>query len=300
VARPRISLLVSGLSRIFGNDLGRVLELARIADDAGIDQIALPDHVAMGPHVERYPYGRYPLPLEEPYLEPLTTLAAMAGATTRLRLGTGVLIAPLRQPVVLAKTLATLDVVSGGRVDLGVGVGWQREEFEACGVPFEERWSRLDDGLRACRALWLSEAPASFSSASVSFEALWSLPRPLQPDGIPIWFGVAPSQRNARRIAELGVGWMPMPLPAEELAAGAERIRAAFVAAGRDPDELQVRANARPVTGADGRPDLEATLAGIPELAEAGASSVSFPLGYFARRFEDVAPLLERLGKAGS
>ncbi len=299
MARPRISLLVSGLSRIFGNDLGRVVELARIAEDAGIDQIALPDHVAMGPHVERYPYGRYPLPLEEPYLEPLTTLAAMAGATCRVRLGTGVLIAPLRQPVVLAKTLATLDVVSGGRVDLGVGVGWQKEEFEACGVPFEERWSRLDDGLRACRALWLSEAPASFSSPSVSFERLWSLPRPLQPGGIPIWFGVAPSPRNARRIAELGVGWMPMPLPSDELAAGAERIRAAFAAAGRDPDELQVRANARPVTDADGRPDLEATLEGLPELARAGASSVSFPLGYFARGFDDVAPLLERLGKAG-
>ena len=88
--------------------------------------------------------------------------------------------------------LATLDVVSNGRVDLGVGVGWQPEEFAACGVPFEERWSRLDDGLRACRALW-GEAPASFTSKSVSFERIWSLPRPVQPNGIPIWFGVAPS-----------------------------------------------------------------------------------------------------------
>jgi alkanesulfonate monooxygenase SsuD/methylene tetrahydromethanopterin reductase-like flavin-dependent oxidoreductase (luciferase family) len=133
----------------------------------------------------------------------------------------------------------------------------------------------------------------------VSFEALWSLPRPLQPGGIPIWFGVAASARNARRIAELGVGWLPMPLPLDELAAGAERIGEAFVAAGRDPEELQVRANVRPLTDADGRPDLEATLEGLPELAEAGASSVSFPLGYFARRFGDVAPLLERMCKAG-
>ena len=141
--------------------------------------------------------------------------------------------------------------------------------------------------------------PASFASKSVSFERIWSLPRPVQPNGIPIWFGVAPSERNARRIAELGVGWMPMPLSSDELQAGTERIRAAFVAAGRDPGELQVRANVRPVTDADRRPDLEATLEGIPELARAGATSVSFPLGYFARRFDDVAPLLERLGKAG-
>src|SRR5262245_29859676 len=185
----RVSITLSGLARLFGDRLGAVVELAAAAEAAGIDQIAVPDHLAMGPRTDRYPYGRFPLPLDEPWLEPLTTLAAIASTTKRMRLATGVLIAPIRAPLALAKTAATLDVLSGGRLDLGVGVGWQVEEYEAVGVPWEERWRRLEDGLRACRALW-RDAPASFRSATVSFGELWCLPRPVQVGGVPLWFGV--------------------------------------------------------------------------------------------------------------
>jgi len=290
-ARLRLSVLVSGLGGLFGRDLAGVVDAARRADEAGIDQIVLPDHVAIGPRTDRYPYGRFPLPADEPWLEPLTTLAAMASVTRRIRLGTGVLIAPIRPAVLLAKTAATLDVLSSGRLDLGVGLGWQPEEVEACGVPFAGRGARLDDTLRACRLLW-REAPASFASPTVRFHEIRCEPRPVQPGGPPVWLGAAPTPRNAARLAELADGWMAMETDPAALAPAVERLRAAFAAAGRDPARLEVRATARAVRGADGAPDLGRTLEGLDPLAEAGVTSTSFPLAQYARRREDVGPFL--------
>jgi probable F420-dependent oxidoreductase len=292
-----LSITVSGLSRLYGADLGGLVELARMADDLGIDQLALPDHVAMGRRLDRYPYGPFPLPLEEPWPEPLTTLAAMAGATRRVRLATGVLIAPLRSPLLLAKTAATLDVLSGGRLDLGVGVGWQEEEYAASGVPFAERWQRLDDALRACRALW-RDAPASFHSKTVSFDELWCLPHPVQPGGVPVWLGVALGPRNSARVAEHAAGWMPMDSSPAAIRDGLARLRPAFERAGRSLTGFGVRAHAPVVLGAGQRADLDATLAALPELAEAGATVASFALAVYARSRADVRPFLERLAKA--
>jgi probable F420-dependent oxidoreductase len=297
-ARLALSVTVSGLSRLFGGELAALLEAARAADELGIDQLALPDHLAIGPRTDRYPYGRFPLPREEPWLEPLTALAAIAGATRRVRLATGVLIAPLRPPLLLAKSAATLDVLSGGRLDLGVGVGWQEEEYAAAGVPWAERWRRLDDGLRACRALW-RDAPASFRSSSVSFDEIWCLPRPLQPGGPPLWFGVALGPRNLARVAELGAGWMPMGSGPDAIRAGVAELRAAFARAGRDFAGFGVRAHAPIVVGPDRRPDLERSLGALPALAEAGATVASFPLGAFAASRAEVRPFLERLAEAG-
>lgn len=282
-----LSVLVAGLSRLFPGGQG-LLEAARIADDVGIDQLAFPDHLAIGPRTDRYPYGRFPFPPDEPWWEPLTALAAVAAVTRRLRLATGVLLVPLRPPLLLAKTLATLDVISGGRVDLGVGLGWQPEEF--VGVDFEGRARRLEDTLRACRVLW-SEAPASFESPTVRFRDLWCLPHPVQPGGIPIWFGGAPSQRNIARIVELGAGWMPLGLEPDELAAQIARLRRAFAEAGRHPDELGVHAHP------PGR-DLESCLEALPALREMGVGVASFALARFARGPEEVRPFLERLGRA--
>jgi probable F420-dependent oxidoreductase len=292
-----LSVTVSGLGRLFGGELRGLLEVARAADELGIDQLVMPDHLAMGRRTDRYPYGRFPLPLEEPWLEPLTTLAAVAGATQRIRLATGVLIAPLRAPLLLAKTAASLDVLSGGRLDLGVGVGWQEEEYAASGVAFAERWRRLQDGLRACRALW-RDAPARFTSPTVSFEELWCLPRPLQPGGVPIWFGVALGPRNLARVVELGDGWMPMDSSASAIRSGVDRLREAFARAGRDFGGFGVRAHAPIVLGPDRRPDLERSLAALPALEEAGATAASFALGVFAADRAAIRPFLERLARA--
>ncbi|MCX5738966.1 MAG: TIGR03619 family F420-dependent LLM class oxidoreductase [Proteobacteria bacterium] len=295
--RLPISLTVSGVKRLFGDDLSQLIDFAKRAEDAGIDQIAMTDHLAIGPHTERYPYGAFPFPNDEPWPEPLLTLAAMAGATRRIRLATAVLIAPLRPALLLAKSLATLDVLSGGRVDLGVGTGWQKEEFDASGVPFETRAARMDDVLRACRVLW-RDAPASFQSPTVSFDDLWCIPRPVQPGGVPIWFGVAPTPRNVARVVEMGVGWVPVGTDLDALASGARVLRDAFAAAGRDPAMLGVRANVPFAIGADGRVDLDRSIAeGIPRASEAGATIAAFPIAAYVRRREDLPALLKRLAR---
>lgn len=295
----QVSITISGLTRLFGGDLAAVLDAARVADDAGIDQLVLPDHVVMGPRVDRYPFGKFPYGPEEPWVEPLTMLAAMAAATQRVRLATGVLITPLRPAVLLAKTAATLDVLSGGRLDLGVGTGWQREEFEAVGVPYPGRTARMEDAVRACQALWTQEPPVSFSSPTVSFQDLWCEPRPTQRGGIPVWFGGAPNEATARRVAELGVGWMPIGLMArDELTKAIELLRTAFERAGRDPATLGVRAGIAAVTGDDRRLDLDRTLALVPELEAVGVTMVSLGLGRFLRGADDVGRFFTDVGAA--
>jgi len=292
----RISVTVSGLSMLYGEDLSGLVETARVADAAGVDQLVLTDHVVMGPRTDRYPFGRFPFPLEEPWPEPLTTLAAMAGATSRLRLGTGILIAPLRPAVLLAKTIATLDVLSRGRVDLGVGTGWQPEEFQSSGVPFVGRTARMDDTLRACRVLW-HDAPASFVSDTVSFENVWCLPRPVQ-EPLPIWIGGGLSPGNLARLAEYGAGWMPVAPSLDELREGSQKVRAAFRRAERDPTSAGVRGAVPPVRGEQGV-DLERSLEQLGGLAEAGATDAAFALAAFVRRPDQVRPFLERIGRAG-
>lgn len=295
----QVSITVSGLTRLFGGDLAGILDAARAADDAGIGQLVLPDHVVMGPRVDRYPFGKFPYGPEEPWVEPLTMLAAIAAVTRRVRLATGVLIAPLRPAVVLAKTASTLDALSGGRLDLGVGTGWQREEFEAVGVPFAGRAARMDDIVRACQALWTHEPPVSFSSPTVSFEDLWCEPRPTQPRGIPVWFGGGPTEATARRVAELGVGWLPIGvMPRDELARGIELLRAEFARAGRDPATPGVRAGIAAVTGDDRRLDLESTLAPVAELEAMGVTMVSLGLGRFLRDADDVGRFFTEVGAA--
>jgi len=293
-----ISLTISGVARLFGPDLRSLVDFARRAEDAGVDQIAMTDHVVIGPRTERYPYGRFPFPNEEPWPEPLTALAAMAGVTRRIRLGTAVLIVPLRSAPLLAKTVATLDALSGGRVDLGVGVGWQIEEFTAAGVPFGRRTARMMDTLRACRALW-RDAPASFASPTATFESLWCEPRPVQPDGVPIWFGVAPSTRHAAHVAELGAGWLPVGTDLAALRDGAAKIRAAFASAGREPTSLGVRANVPPALDASGRIDLERTLAeSAPAAVEAGATLLAYPIAAYVRQREELDAFLRRVARS--
>lgn len=287
-----------GLQRWYGGDFAPVVEVARMAEDAGIDQVSLTDHVVMGEHLEKYPYGKFPSALDFPWFEPITVLAAIAGGTGRIRLSTGVLIAPLRPAVLLAKQLATLDVMSRGRVSIGIGLGWQREEYEACGVPWEGRYQRLDEQVRVCRLLW-SEAPASFRGDTVSFERLHAWPRPVQKGGVPIWFGLAPSERNIERIAELGDGWIPMEQRPEQLALHIGKLREAFVARGRDPQHLSVRVVLRAVFRSDGTPDLDATLAAVPALARAGVTMIEvLPLA-FCRGPRDLESFCRSIAAAG-
>ena len=257
----------------------------------------LADHVVMGRNTDAYPYGDFAFAPDEPWADPLALLTAIAAVTSRVRLATGILITPLRTPASLAKSVATLDALSGGRVDLGVGVGWQREEYAVAGVPWEERWGRLDDGLRACRALW-SASPASFTSPSVSFEEIWCEPRPTQ-DRLPLWLGAKATEKNCARVADWGDGWMPLEARtgSDELFDGIARLRGAFATAGRSPDELRVRAGMPFVRGDDGF-DFPATREAALRLADAGVTHFSVNLRRSIASATDAAAFLEQLAES--
>ena len=204
-------------------DWRRLLDLARTAEDAGADRLVVVDHVLMGTHAdEQYHWSKRPFPPPDtPFLEPLSSLGAVAAVTHRVRLSTRILIAPLRPAALLAKSVATLDVLSGGRMELGVGVGWQREEYDAQGLDWSKRGELLTDTMGACRALW-SGSPCSFRSASVTFEDVYCAPRPIQ-SRLPVWFGGVLHSKNLARLADLGDGWIPiMTARLEDVRQGAE------------------------------------------------------------------------------
>jgi probable F420-dependent oxidoreductase len=261
----------------------RFVDLARAAEDAGVDRIVVVDHVVMGRNTDAYQWGKFPVPPEAPWYEPLTVLAAVAGATTRLRLATGILVAPLRPAVLLAKQTATLDQLSGGRLDLGVGTGWQREEYDAEGLDFDRRGQMLTDWLGALRCLW-RDTPATYESETVRFDEVFCEPKPHQPGGVPIWVAGTLHRANVERLVHHGDGWIPiMGATLDDIRAGVARLRDAFGAAGRDPATLRVQAPLRLVRGDHGAYDLAASMASVPELVAAGATDVNVTLQAFTR-----------------
>jgi probable F420-dependent oxidoreductase len=289
----QVAIGLYGMHQWFGGDFAPIPELARRAEDAGVDQVSITDHVVMGEHVEKYPYGPFPAPLDYPWFEPITVLAAIAAVTRRIRLSTGIVIAPLRPAVLLAKQLATLDVMSRGRVTIGLGIGWQKEEYDASGVPWEGRYARFDEQVKVCKLLW-SSAPVSYSGATVSLERIHQWPRPAQ-SKLPIWLGIAPTPRNIERIAEYGDGWIPMEQRPEQLAVHVAAIRKAYVARGRDPAELAVRVVPRMVFGADGLAEFQAAIDAIPALVAAGATTVELFPAMYCRGPQDFDAFCERL-----
>ena len=250
-----------------GSDWRQLFELARAADEAGVDRIVVTDHVVMGRNTDAYEWGRFPTAPDGDWLEPLTCLAAIASVTSRVRLATGIIIAPLRPAPILAKTVATLDVLSAGRVDLGVGVGWQREEYDATGLDFTRRGQLLDDTVAACRELW-SRLPASYSSAAVSFEDVFCSPQPVQ-RRLPVWFSGTFNARIRRRVLELGDGWIPiMGASLDDIRAGGDELRATA------DRPIDVQAPLPPVRGGEGL-DVAVTMEGVPDLIAAGVTNVS-------------------------
>ena len=293
----RLSVTLPSFGPYLEGDWRQLCDLARMAEDAGVDELTVPDHVVMGPNTDAYRWGRFPYPPDAPWMEPLTAITAMATVTERVRFMTGILIAPLRNPALLAKTAATVDVLSGGRLDLGVGIGWQREEFAAAGVAFEGRGARMDDLLGACRALW-TDSPASYSSPTVSFEEIWCEPKPVRPGGVPLWFSGTLTDRTLDRMTRLGDGFIPiMGRTLDGVREDGERIREAWSAAGRDPDLLEVAATLPLEKSADGGFDLGVTLDGLDALADAGVTLAQTNLAVFARSLGDAPAFFADLGR---
>jgi probable F420-dependent oxidoreductase len=185
-----------------------VLTFARRMEALGYDSLWASDHVVIPYRIEsRYPYsptGEFPLAPDVPFLEPLTTLALVAGVTERMRLGTSILVLPHRNPVMAAKMAATLDHLSGGRVVLGVGVGWMREEIELLGGDYGRRGAWSDEAIAVMRACW-RDARTAHHGEFFSFDDIGVFPKPARGD-IPIWIG-GHSPRALRRVVALGDGW---------------------------------------------------------------------------------------------
>ena len=212
---------------------------ARHADEAGFESLLAVEHVAVPVGYEsRYPYnetGRMPLPDDCELPDPLDLLAWLAARTQRIRLGTGILVLPEHHPLQLAKRCATIDRLSGGRLFLGVGVGWMREELHALGIDPDERGSRTDEAIDALRIIWEHDEP-TFDGHHFRFGPVRSHPKPHQP-AIPILVG-GHSQAAARRAGERGDGFFPLGLSGDALDERWSQVRAFAERAGRNPAEV--------------------------------------------------------------
>ena len=279
---PPTVQLSTGLLNFSATDPGGwngLFDRARLLDAAGVDRLVVSDHVVFGENLDAYGNpktggvtgGVQPTGPDGHWLEPMTTLSVLAGMTSRIRLGTGIVIAALRRPVILAKSAATLDVLSGGRLDLGVGVGWQREEYEAAGLPFEDRGRVLDHTLEVCRTLW-REQSASLQSPELSFDAIHMMPKPFRPDGVPIWVAGTINPRVVRRLARFGTGWIPWGTDAADPAVSIERMRQELSEIGHDPSGLQVVGRLPILTDSDRTIDIKRTMDSVPGLADAGVT----------------------------
>lgn len=245
-------------------DPAEAVALAQAAEAVGFESLWTVEHtVVPAGYGSTYPYdtsgkmagGKDDISLPDP----LIWMAYVAAATKRINLATGILILPQHNPVVAAKQIATLDHLSGGRVLLGIGAGWLKEEFDALGVPFEERGKRTDEYIRAMRVLWADERP-TFSGRFVSFKDAYCRPQPVK-GAVPIIVG-GHSDAAARRAGRLGDGYFPPRGAPPELLSIA---RTAAAEAGRDPTKLEITAS------------LPASLDEIPALAKAGVTRLLVP-----------------------
>ena len=220
-----------------------LLPVAEAAERLGFDSVWAAHHVVLPyERASRYPYQRSGTEIAMSpgmqWLDPLIALAVVAGATERVGLGTSVLVLPYRNPVNLAAEAAALDVLSGGRLVLGVGAGWMREEFEALGIDPAERGARTDEGIEALRALW-TEDPASYHGRFVDFDGVVLATQPHTEGGPPIWVG-GNTDPGLRRALRHGDGWHGFEVFPDELPELRERLEQLGEEVGRDPSELEL------------------------------------------------------------
>ena len=278
--KPRLSIHLVNFAAEPPGDWQRLFDLAVAADRAGIGRLVVSDHVVYGERLDRYgdpalgglAGGRQPTGPDGAWLEPLTVLAMVGALTERVRLCPMIMLAALRRPIVLAKTAATIDVLTGGRLDLGVGVGWQEEEYEAAGLDFAARGRLLDQTLEICHALWTQER-ASVSTPELSFEGIHQMPKPTA-GTVPVWVSGTVNRRSMARLARFGSGWIPWGPDAADIASGIDKMREAVAAAGRDPSGIEVAANVRLERDERGEPQIAPTMAAVPDLIAAGATDL--------------------------
>jgi probable F420-dependent oxidoreductase len=259
-----------------GTDPESALEISKAAEDVGFESVWGGEHVIFPSSIDSaYPYtadGKVPATPETPIPDPLIWLAYVAAAAPTLRLGTCILILPQRNPLVLAKELATLDHLTGGRVELGIGVGWMKEEFDALGVPWERRGARTDEYVDALRTVW-GGTHVEFHGDFVDFDPLTCTPLPAQGADIPILVGgdTPAAMRRAARIAD---GYFPGESDPEQLAQLIATVRNECEAQDRDPDSIEINA----MFGLQ----MGDPAAGVEQMRELGVGRIMVPAFFFA------------------
>jgi probable F420-dependent oxidoreductase len=301
-ASPRFVLVLSeNWTMTSPRDLRALVRMAVEAEDAGIDGVMLSEHIVLGesagalgrpdnPRDYAAPGNQDP---DTPWPDSIVLMSAIAAATTQLRLIGAAIIAPLRHPVLLAHQLATLDLLSEGRLVVQPTVSWHREEYAALGVPFERRGELLDEHLAAWRALW-RPGPASFSGHYYRFDDVWLEPKPFRADGPRLWFGgMTVGPWIVRRLVEYGHGFHPFGQPsADEL----RPLIDGMAAAGRSFSELEVVGGIRgrfPAGG--GVADLMEAAEAIPAQLEAGYTTICFKPSQYTDSVSDVGRLCRQL-----
>ena len=223
-------------------DRDYVIRLAEMLESQGVESLWTVEHVIMARNYEPlYPYskdGMAPTAPDTLMPDPLEWHAFVAARTDRIHLGTSVVIASQHSAAILAKRVATLDSLSCGRLRLGVGIGWQREEYEAVGVPYRDRGRRLDETIEAMRVLWRDEW-ATYHGKHENFENVHIDTKPFRAEGVPILIGGS-TEVAAQRAGRLGDGWYPYVISPEEFGKGVETIRTTARAAGRDPGRIEI------------------------------------------------------------
>jgi probable F420-dependent oxidoreductase len=278
---PKLILILSeNWTMTSSMDLRSLVTFAMHAEDAGFDAVMVSEHVVLGQDAgaDGLPSNPrdYALPGNQdpamPWPSSLVLLSAVAAATTRLRLVAGAIIPPLRHPLLLAKDLATLDLLSEGRLVVQPTVSWHRSEYDAVGVPFGSRGALLDEHLAAWEVLW-RDTPASFEGTHYRFHDVFLEPKPFRPEGPVLWFGGSSLHDPLiRRIVKYGHGFNPLGPPIPE---DISRLRHAMAASGRSIEELEMVGGTRgDFPDASSVADLERALSSIPEQMDAGFTSI--------------------------
>lgn len=278
--RPlQLSMVIKTFSAEDPGGWSDLFTMAKACDVAGVDRIVVSDHVVFGERLEEYGKAetggavgaKQPTGPDGHWLEPLTTLSVLAGMTKTVRLGTNIIIAALRRPVILAKSASTLDVLSGGRLDLGVGVGWQKEEYDAAGLNYDGRGKLLDHSIDVCQTLW-REQRAAFTSPDLSFEAIHMMPKPLQKGGVPIWVAGTIRGTTVKRIAKFGSGWIPWGPDAANLTEAIPRLKEEVAKVGGNTDDLQVVGYLPVVKDSKDQMDVDRTMENLGPMIKAGVT----------------------------
>jgi len=261
----KVGYFAVGIGPTVNPQLVRVI--ATTAERLGFSTIWAPEHVVLlEEYASKYPYssGKFPAPPDTPIADPFTRLAYAAACTSTIRLGTGICLVPEHNPLVLAKTVATVDRLSGGRFIFGVGVGWLAEEFQALGISFDRRAQRTREYIEVMRKLW-TQRSSSHQGEFVNFTSIMSYPKPVSEKGVPIWFG-GESGPALRRVAEYGDGWLGFNLLPHQAAEKVKRIEELLRVNGRRRSDVHLAVS--PYTNPIRADDLKRYRdAGVDEIA---------------------------------